>query len=56
MLQLLTFARRLKTISDADLIIVLKDGSVAEEGTHHELLARDGIYRSMWDQQNASLE
>ena len=47
---------RLKTVADADLIIVLKDGYVAEEGTHSALLAKGGLYKSMWDQQNAALE
>ncbi|ORY84119.1 P-loop containing nucleoside triphosphate hydrolase protein [Leucosporidium creatinivorum] len=49
-------AHRLKTVADADVIIVLKDGYVAEQGTHGELLAKGGIYRGMWDQQNAALE
>ncbi|GAA5820690.1 hypothetical protein JCM11251_003113 [Rhodosporidiobolus azoricus] len=48
-------AHRLKTISDADLIIVLKNGYVAEQGTHNSLMSRDGIYASMWEQQNAMI-
>ncbi|KAG6856298.1 Iron-sulfur clusters transporter atm1, mitochondrial [Tephrocybe sp. NHM501043] len=48
-------AHRLKTVVEADLIIVMKDGSVVEEGTHDELLKRRGLYYSMWQQQ-ASLE
>lgn len=46
-------AHRLKTVADADLIIVLKDGGVAEQGTHAELMQKeDGVYRGMWEQQN----
>lgn len=37
-------AHRLKTVADADLIIVLSDGAVAEQGTHAELLALEGLY------------
>jgi subfamily B ATP-binding cassette protein MsbA len=40
-------AHRLSTISDADKIVVLKDGVVAEEGSHSELLARDGVYAEL---------
>ncbi|KAG5644185.1 Iron-sulfur clusters transporter atm1, mitochondrial [Asterophora parasitica] len=48
-------AHRLKTVVEADLIIVMKDGEVVEEGTHEELLQKGGLYHSMWQQQ-ASLD
>ncbi|KAK5625111.1 hypothetical protein RRF57_000827 [Xylaria bambusicola] len=41
-------AHRLRTIYDADLIIVLKEGSVAEQGTHKELIDRGGLYSELW--------
>ncbi|KIM28630.1 hypothetical protein M408DRAFT_329389 [Serendipita vermifera MAFF 305830] len=44
-------AHRLRTVVGADLIIVLKDGSVAEQGTHEELLAKHGLYYDMWTAQ-----
>ena len=44
-------AHRLRTIYDSDLIIVLKDGHVAEQGTHDDLLSRDGIYAELWNSQ-----
>ncbi|EIW84389.1 P-loop containing nucleoside triphosphate hydrolase protein [Coniophora puteana RWD-64-598 SS2] len=44
-------AHRLRTVVEADVIIVLKDGAVAEQGTHEELLARGGLYARMWAQQ-----
>jgi ATP-binding cassette subfamily B protein len=44
-------AQRLSTIKHADRVIVLKDGAVAEEGTHEELLALDGEYRRIYDLQ-----
>ncbi|KAF9053910.1 P-loop containing nucleoside triphosphate hydrolase protein [Hymenopellis radicata] len=47
-------AHRLRTVVEADLIIVLKDGSVAEQGTHDELLRKGGIYYGMWQQQAAA--
>ena len=48
----LVIAHRLGTIRNADKIIVLNDGLVAEEGTHEELLAKEGgQYREMWNMQ-----
>lgn len=46
---LIVIAHRLSTIADADHIFVIKDGKVAEEGVHSELLAKNGIYSKMWD-------
>ncbi|HKE42139.1 MAG TPA: ABC transporter ATP-binding protein [Casimicrobiaceae bacterium] len=43
----ITIAHRLSTIRDSDKIIVLKDGVVAEEGNHDELLARNGVYAEL---------
>jgi ATP-binding cassette, subfamily B, heavy metal transporter len=44
----LVIAHRLSTVVDADEIIVLRDGRVAERGRHSALLARDGLYARMW--------
>jgi subfamily B ATP-binding cassette protein MsbA len=44
----ITIAHRLSTIRDADKIIVLKDGIVAEEGNHGELVARGGFYAELY--------
>jgi subfamily B ATP-binding cassette protein MsbA len=44
----ITITHRLNTIHDADSIIVLREGSVAEQGTHSELLARSGIYADLY--------
>jgi ATP-binding cassette subfamily B (MDR/TAP) protein 7 len=41
-------AHRLRTVYDADLIIVLKEGRVAEQGTHRQLIDRGGIYSELW--------
>ncbi len=47
----LTIAHRLSTVVDADEIIVLDEGIVAERGTHAGLLAQDGLYAKMWAMQ-----
>ena len=47
----LVIAHRLSTITDADNIIVLKNGELAEQGTHDELLAAEGEYARMWQLQ-----
>jgi ABC-type multidrug transport system fused ATPase/permease subunit len=47
----ITIAHRLSTIRDADNIFVLKDGVVAEEGSHEQLLARRGIYAELYQVQ-----
>jgi ATP-binding cassette, subfamily B, heavy metal transporter len=52
----LVIAHRLSTVVDADEIIVLQDGLVAERGRHAALLARDGLYARMWTLQAAEHE
>ena len=49
-------AHRLSTIVDADEIIVLKDGRIAERGKHADLLASDGLYASRWARQREATE
>lgn len=52
---ILMIAHRLSTIQDADLILVFKDGQIAERGTHEELLNLNGIYSSMWKDYQTSI-
>jgi len=47
----ITIAHRLSTIRNADKIVVLKDGLLAEEGTHDELVARGGVYADLYQAQ-----
>ena len=47
----LVIAHRLGTIRNADQILVLKEGVVAEQGTHDELLQKNGVYAEMWNMQ-----
>ncbi len=47
----ISIAHRLSTIADADRILVLDKGRLAESGTHGELLRHDGLYAEMWTRQ-----
>ena len=48
-------AHRLSTVTNADRIYVLKDGTVAESGSHEELIAQSGVYAHMWEEYNKSV-
>ncbi|WP_294490830.1 ABC transporter ATP-binding protein [uncultured Ruminococcus sp.] len=45
---LIVIAHRLSTVKNADRLYVIKDGNIAEQGTHDELLSKGGLYSSMW--------
>lgn len=48
----IVIAHRLSTIQNADEIIVMQKGEIAEQGTHYELLAKDGVYKKLVDMQS----
>ena len=50
---MLTIAHRLSTVAHADLIVVLENGVIAEQGTHDDLLAKSGRYASLWQRQQS---
>jgi ATP-binding cassette subfamily B protein len=52
----IVIAHRLSTVVDADQIVVLDQGRVAERGTHAELLRRNGLYADMWARQQTEAE
>ncbi|MDB4924351.1 ABC transporter ATP-binding protein [Mucilaginibacter sp.] len=47
----LIIAHRLSTIQNADIIVVLESGKIVEQGTHHELIGHNGLYRKLIDMQ-----
>ena len=46
-------AHRLATVRDSDMILVLKDGDIVEQGTHEELLEKKGMYEKLYHSQFA---
>ena len=44
-------AHRLSTIQNADTILVVKDGSIIEQGNHEELIKKEGFYHSLYHSQ-----
>ncbi|EUB95120.1 Xenobiotic-transporting ATPase [Rhizobium sp. CF080] len=52
----LVIAHRLSTVIGADEIIVLRDGRIAERGTHNALLEQNGLYASMWNRQREAVQ
>ncbi len=52
----LVIAHRLSTVVNADEIIVLRDGKIAERGRHLALMSRDGLYAQMWSRQREASE
>lgn len=47
-------AHRLSTVAGLDRIVVLKDGKIVEQGTHHELLKKNGEYQKLWSRQSGA--
>ena len=48
----ITIAHRLSTIIHSDMILVMMDGKICEQGTHEFLLAKNGFYANMWSIQS----
>ena len=52
----LMIAHRLTSVKDADNILVIQNGEIAEQGTHQELFNRKGLYKKMWDEYQQSVQ
>lgn len=52
----LMIAHRLTTVKDVDKILVIKDSKIVEEGNHEQLLKKKGLYKSMWDEYQQSID
>jgi ATP-binding cassette subfamily B protein IrtA len=52
----LMIAHRLTSVQDADVILVIDKGKIAEQGTHRELLDKQGIYATMWSEYQRSVK
>ena len=50
----LVIAHRLSTVANLDRIVVLHDGEIVEQGTHQELLKKDGAYARLWSRQSGA--
>ena len=48
-------AHRLSTIANSEKILVMKEGKIIEQGSHQELIAKDSVYKQMWEKQSISL-
>ena len=51
----LFIAHRLSTIQDADVIFVMENGRIVEQGSHRELIENGNLYRYMWEKQTAKM-
>ena len=51
-----TIAHRLSTIRNADIILVMKDGKIIEQGNHESLMAANGFYTKLYNAQFAKAE
>lgn len=49
---MIIIAHRLSTISNADTILVMKEGQIIEQGNHKELISKESVYKSMWEKQS----
>lgn len=52
----LMIAHRLTTVKDVDKILVIKDSKIVEQGTHKQLLKKNGLYKTMWDEYQQSID